>query len=141
MQKSKQVHVPPILGLHVLRKALGLSAALFVFYLAGHYLWAFPFPTVSDLLTILMVATLGVGLGLTFARVWPLAPKPGLERVARTLLLTIPALGLGFGLQLTLQGAEPKQALYLIFALAAWLGSGLIVRLEEVPVRGKQAKT
>ena len=68
---------------------------------------------------------------MAFSWVWPLGPRPGVERLVRTLLLAIPAVGLGIGVQLALQGRAPTQALYLIFAVAAWLGSGFIVRLPE----------
>jgi len=48
--------------------------------------------------------------------------------VLRTALLVIPALGLGIGIQVLLQGPQATQAIYLIFAFAAWFGSGHIMR-------------
>ncbi|GAW92525.1 hypothetical protein [Calderihabitans maritimus] len=118
----------PDLGLRSLRTVLGFSLFLQVFYLTGHYLANWPFPTPLVFLQIIVVVGLGVGLGVLFSRFWPLPPNPGFERIMRTLILAIPALGLGIGLQLILQGNQATQALYLIFALAAWLGSGRIVR-------------
>lgn len=35
------------------------------------------------------------------------------------------------GLHVLLQGANATQAIYLIFALAAWIGSGQFVKAEE----------
>ena len=118
--------VPPPLFLRWVHQALGLSLALSLFYLLAHYAWKLPFPTVRVLFTITSVVFLGTLLGLLFARVWPLPPQPGWERVVRTILLVIPALGIGLFLQ---AGLAPRgeRAYYLIFALSAWLGSGLIV--------------
>ncbi len=122
------VYVPPNLALRALRTGLGVSLLFFVFYLLAHYVWGLPFPTPLDLFQIAGVAFGGVFLGLAFSRVWPLPAQPGFERIVRVILLMVPALGLGIGLHVLLQGARPERALYLIFALAAWLGSGLIVR-------------
>ncbi|AEB12546.1 hypothetical protein [Marinithermus hydrothermalis] len=131
MKRPNEVYIPPQLGVRALRLVLGMSLVLFLFYLAGHYAAGLPFPAPDQLLDILVTVGLGVGLGVAFSWVWPLGPRPGVERLVRTLLLAIPAVGLGIGVQLLLQGRAPTQALYLIFAVAAWLGSGFIVRLPE----------
>ncbi|MDQ7028621.1 MAG: hypothetical protein Q9O62_01960 [Ardenticatenia bacterium] len=128
MRETPDYYVPPNLKLKALQSALGVSLLFFVFYIAAHYVWDLPFPTPVDLLKILMVASAGVGLGVAFSRFWPLPPAPGVERIVRTLLLVIPALGVGIGLQLLVEGAEAQRAFYLIFAFAAWVGSGFIVR-------------
>ncbi|KKM10990.1 hypothetical protein SY88_10800 [Clostridiales bacterium PH28_bin88] len=114
----------------VLRKALGIALFLELFYLVGHYMAGWPFPTPLVVVQIFTVVGLGVALGVVFSRVWPLSPRPGFERVIRTLLLIIPALGLGMGLQVLLQGRQAYQAIYLIFALSTWLGSGHFVRVK-----------
>lgn len=120
----------PHLGMRVFRKALGLAFFLQIFYLIGHYLWSWPFPTPSSIVQILIAVGLGIALGAMFSKLWPLPMHKGIERIFRTLLLCIPALGLGIGIQVLLQGNQPTQALYLIFTLAAWIGSGHFVRLE-----------
>jgi hypothetical protein len=121
----------PMLSLKVLRKAIGIIIFLQLFYIIGHYLADWPFPTPSVILQIFIVVGLGVALGVVFSRVWPLPPKPGFERVMRTFLIVIPALGLGVGLQILIQGNQATQAIYLMFALSAWLGSGHFVRKDE----------
>lgn len=131
----------PYLNLLVLKKALGISIFLEIFYLIGHYLFHWPFPTPSVILQILVVVGLGVALGVVFARIWPMSPKPGFERIIRTFLLVIPALGIGVGLQLLLQGNEANQAVYLIFAVAAWLGSGHFIRRVEDEKNNKEVKS
>ncbi len=131
MSTKSQAYVPPDLGLRLARRVMGLMAFFFSFYLGGHYLLGFSFPTPGVLLQIGTSILLGSLLGLVFSRFWPLPPKAGLERVIRTVLLVIPAVGFGLGLQIALQGPNPTQALYLVFALSAWLSSGLIVRLPE----------
>ncbi len=134
MKETSHIHVPPTLALKALRTVLGVSLFFFLFYIViGHYLWELPFPTPGDLLEIFLVAGAGVGLGVLFSRFWPLPPELGMERVVRTLLLVIPALGIGIALQTLLQGAQAQRALYLIFALAAWVGSGYIVRGTAAP--------
>lgn len=120
----------PYLDARVLRKALGIALFLELFYLVGHYMAGWPFPTPLVVVQIFTVVGLGVALGVVFSRVWPLSPRPGFERVIRTLLLIIPALGLGMGLQVLLQGRQAYQAIYLIFALSTWLGSGHFVRVK-----------
>jgi len=114
-----------------LRLALGIAFFLELFYIIGHYLSGWPFPTPLAVVQLFIVAALGVGLGAIFSRVWPIPPQKGFERIIRTLLISIPSLGLGIGLQMLLQGEQPTQALYLVFTLAAWLGSGFTVRQEE----------
>lgn len=126
----------PILDLKVVKKALGISLFLQLFYLIGHYMADWPFPTPSIFFQVAVVVGLGVALGVGFAKVWPMAPKPGFERIMRTLLLVIPALGLGIGLQLLLQGNQATQAIYLIFALATWLGSGHFIRRADPAPKG-----
>ncbi len=120
----------PLLDLRVIRKVLGITLFLELFYLCGHYFAGWPFPTPLVILQILITVGLGVALGVIYARVWPLPARPGFERIIRTFLLVIPALGIGFGLQALLQGMEATQAIYLLFALSAWLGSGHFVRKE-----------
>lgn len=130
----------PNLGLNAIRKTLGLALFLQLFYVIGSYLGGWPFPHPGTFLQLLIVSGLGISLGAIFSKVWPLPPNKGIERVARTLLLTIPALGLGIGLQVLLQGSSPTQALYLIFSLASWLGSGANVRVPELNGQGKACR-
>lgn len=114
----------------VLKKVLGITLFLEIFYLIGHALWGWPFPTPMAILHILLTVSLGTALGVVFSRVWPL-PQVGWERVVRTLLLAIPSIGIGMALQIFLQGNRADQAIYLIFAVSAWLGSGHFVRLAH----------
>ncbi|MCF6094973.1 hypothetical protein L1765_13485 [Microaerobacter geothermalis] len=130
----------PMLDLRVVRKAVGIIFFLELFYIIGYYLMGWPFPTPLVIMQIFIVVGLGVALGVVFSRAWPLSPRPGFERVMRTLLLVIPSLGLGIGLQLLLQGNEATQAIYLMFALSAWLGSGHFVRKEETGPKKPKAK-
>ncbi|UFJ41499.1 hypothetical protein LOK74_02880 [Brevibacillus humidisoli] len=126
----------PVLDLRAVRKAVGFSLFLQLFYLVGHYVGGWPFPTPRVIFQIFTVAGLGVALGVVFARIWPLSPRPGFERIIRTFLLVIPALGIGIGLQVLLQGQQATQAIYLMFALTAWLGSGHFVRQENNSQKG-----
>lgn len=87
-----------------------------------------PFPTPKVIMQILVVVGTGIAIGVIFSRIWPLPEKKGFERIARTFLIVVPALGLGIGFQVLLQGQYATQALYLIFALATWLGSGHFIR-------------
>lgn len=119
------------IDLRVVRKALGLTLILQLFYLIGHYILSWPFPDWKVLLQIAVIVFLGTALGVVFAKLWPIPAKKGFERVWRTLLIVIPALGIGAVLQFLLQGAVATQALYIVFALASWLGSGHFVRKEE----------
>lgn len=118
----------PYLNLIVLKKVLGIAVFLELFYLIGSYLSGWPFPTPAVIIQLMIVVALGVALGVIFSKVWPLPERIGFERIARTALIVIPALGLGVGLQLILQGQSATQAIYLIFALSTWLGSGHFVR-------------
>ncbi len=120
----------PYLDSRALRKAIGIAFFLELFYLVGHYLSGWPFPTPLAIIQIATTVGLGVALGVIYSRVWPLTPKVGFERVIRTLLVVIPSLGLGIGLQVLLQGKQASMAIYLIFALAAWLGSGHFIKKE-----------
>ena len=115
----------------VLKKVLGISLFLELFYLLGYYLFAWPFPSAINIIQIIFVVFLGVLLGVLFSMIWPISPQAGLERVIRTVLIVAPSLGLGVGLQLLLQGKEATQAIYLIFAVSSWLGSGHYVRQRQ----------
>jgi hypothetical protein len=123
-----------IFDLRVLKKALGISLFVEVFYLLGYYFFAWPFPSAINVLQIMTVVFLGIALGVFFSMVWPISSKPGLERVVRTIIIVAPSLGLGIGLQLLLQGNKATHALYMIFAVSSWLGSGHFVRCEEKPL-------
>ncbi|WP_156291675.1 hypothetical protein [Oceanobacillus salinisoli] len=122
--------VHPWMNIHAFRKVIGITLFLELFYLLGHYIMEWPFPTPIVLLQLLVVSGFGVALGVFFSQLWPLPPQKGFERILRTFLLVIPALGFGMGLQVLLQGAHATQAIYLIFAMAAWLGSGHFIRKE-----------
>ncbi|MGM7701540.1 hypothetical protein ACSVDE_07405 [Pseudalkalibacillus sp. Hm43] len=124
----------PYLDLKVIKKALGIALFLEIFYLLGHYIADWPFPTPTVIFQIIIVSALGVALGVIFSRIWPLPRNKGFERIMRTLLIVIPSLGIGVGLQLVLQGNFATQAIYLIFALSAWLGSGHFIK--ENPKEG-----
>ncbi len=119
------------IDLRVVKRALGLTLILQLFYVIGHYVADWPFPNWMVLLQLAVIVFIGTALGVVFARLWPLPPKKGFERIWRTLLIVIPALGLGVLLQFILQGGVATQALYIVFALASWLGSGHFVRREE----------
>lgn len=120
----------PYLDSRVLRKTIGIAFFLEIFYLVGHYLAGWPFPTPLAIAQIAITVGLGVALGVVYSRVWPLTPQVGIERIIRTLLVVIPSLGLGIGLQVLLQGKEASMAIYLIFALSTWLGSGHFMKKE-----------
>lgn len=130
----------PVLDVRVMRKAIGIILFLQVFYLIGHFLAGWPFPTPLVIFQIVIIVGLGVALGVGFAKVWPMSPKPGFERIVRTLLLVIPSLGLGIGFQLLLQGNQANQAIYIMFALSAWLGSGHFIRQESNVGPSKQGE-
>ncbi|MCP8617224.1 hypothetical protein [Salirhabdus salicampi] len=123
--------VHPYLNLLVIRKVFGIALFLELFYLIGAYMAEWPFPTPAIIMQILTVVSLGVALGVIFSKIWPLPIKKGIERIIRTFLLVIPALGIGVGLQILLQGQSATQAIYLMFALSAWLGSGHFVKRQE----------
>ncbi len=119
------------LALLLLRRMLGFSLAFFLFYTVGSYLLGWPFPTPADLLQIALTVAVGLVIGTLFGYFWPLPEKVGFERIVRTLLVVIPALGIGLFLQAFLQGAQGRMALYLICALTAWLSSGFIRKQEK----------
>lgn len=121
----------PYLDLRVIQKALGIALFLELFYVFGSFIAGWPFPNPEVIYQIIVVSGLGVALGVIFSRIWPLPPHKGMERIMRTLLIVIPALGLGVGLQLLLQGNSATQAIYLMFALSAWLGSGHFIKNVE----------
>ncbi len=118
----------PWLNLIAFRKVIGITLFLEIFYLLGHYIMGWPFPAPIILLQLFVVTGLGVALGIFYSRLWPLPQNKGFERIFRTFLIVVPSLGLGMGLQVFLQGAFATQAIYLIFALSAWLGSGHFVK-------------
>ncbi|ADD28059.1 hypothetical protein [Meiothermus ruber] len=126
--KKSNVYIPADLTLRLLRLLVGMSAFLFLFYVVGHYLTGWPFPTPFDLLRIASAVVLGGLLGLIFSRFWPLPPTPGLERIFRIFFMLLPALLFGYALQV-FSGAN--QALSIILPLSAWISSGLIIRLPE----------
>lgn len=108
------------------RRALGVSIVLFAFYLSLYFLGRYRFLTPSDIVTILGLVFAGTWLGIGFSVLSPLPEERGLPRVVRTVLLVIPALGIGVAIQIILKGARSDMAIYAIFALAAWLGSTFI---------------
>lgn len=126
--RKSSVYIPADLTVRLLRLLVGISAFLFLFYVVGHYLTGWPFPTPFDLLRIASAVMLGGLLGLIFSRFWPLPPTPGLERIFRIFFMLLPALLFGYALQV-FSGAN--QALSIILPLSAWLSSGLIIRLPE----------
>lgn len=78
MQKPQKqnVYVPANLTLRVLRLLVGISAFLFLFYVVGHYLTGWPFPTPFDLLRIASAVALGGLLGLVFPGSGLFLPNP-----------------------------------------------------------------
>ncbi|GAE92389.1 hypothetical protein JCM21714_1383 [Gracilibacillus boraciitolerans JCM 21714] len=132
----------PWMNIKTFQKVIGITLFLEIFYIIGHYVMAWPFPTPIVMGQLFVVSGLGVALGVFFSKIWPLPPlEKGFERIIRTFLLVIPALGFGMGLQILLQGAFATQAIYLIFACAAWLGSGRFVREEKIRmVSNKEVK-
>ncbi|ENH95837.1 hypothetical protein J416_14031 [Gracilibacillus halophilus YIM-C55.5] len=123
--------IHPWFDLKTFQKIVGITLFLEIFYVIGHYLMEWPFPTPVVLLQLFVTSGLGVMLGVCFSRLWPLPHEKGFERILRTFFIVIPSLGFGMALQVTLQGAEATQAIYLIFACAAWLGSGRFVRQTD----------
>ena len=118
----------PYLGMLSIKKVLGISLFLQVFYIIGALIGAWDFPHPLQIAQIIVTVALGVALGAVFSKLWPLAQKPGFERIFRTFLLVVPSLGIGMGLQILLQEGRSTQAIYLIFALSAWLGSAHFMR-------------
>jgi len=100
------------------RSHLGTLVAVYLFYLFGHFLLGFPFPLPKDLFHLALGALAGFGLGWIYHRLWPLPPKPGLERVIRLFVLLPPAFMLGIGLLILLKA---QVALHLLVPLTAWL--------------------
>lgn len=123
-----KAYAPPNLTVRLIRQMVGMCVVLFLFYVIGHYLTGWPFPTPLDLGRIATAVVLGSLLGLVYSRFWPLPPTPGFERIFRLALLLLPALVLGYALQILVSAG---QALSIIVPVAAWLGSGFIVRLPE----------
>ncbi len=121
----------PWMNMKTFQKVIGITLFLEIFYLTGHYLMQWPFPTPIVFVQLLVVSGMGVAIGVFFSRIWPLPFEKGFERIFRTFLIAIPALGFGMGLQVILQGAHATQAIYLIFAFAAWIGSSRFVREEK----------
>ena len=113
-----------------IRRTLGVSALLYVVYVGLFVFTDYPFLTPGDVLTVLGLVFAGTWLGVAFSFVAPLPAETGLPRVVRTILLLVPALGIGVALQILIEGAESNMAIYAIFALAAWLGSTFV---REVP--------
>ncbi len=114
---------------------MGITLFIEAFYLIGHYMSGWPFPTPEVILEIAIVVASGVALGVIFSRIWPLPENKGFERIFRTVLVVVPSLGIGIGFQVLLQGQYATQALYLVFALSAWLGSGHFIKRAEASVK------
>ena len=118
------------LALLAFRRVVGIWAGLSIFYLAGYYVFGWPFPDPGGLMAILLVVALGVPLGVAFSFASPLPRETGLSRIIRTGLIVIPAIGIGIALQLLVGGPQAERAYYAMFALAAWLGSTFITEGE-----------
>lgn len=124
---------PRKLALLSARRAFGIAFVLDVFYIGASVAWDMPAPSLPVLVAILVVVSLGVCLGVAFSHVWPLPYRTGWPRVIRTILLTVPAIGFGLAVHLTVGGPDAGRAYWIIFALGAWLGSTFI-REEESDV-------
>lgn len=122
---------PKTLALRAVRRALGIAVFLELFYLAAPSVWDIPPLAGRDVVLILVVSFLGVALGVAFSFFAPLPAEKGLPRVIRTVLLTIPALGIGIAIQLAVEGPQGARAFHVMFALAAWLGSGFVREGED----------
>lgn len=129
----------PYLDIRVVFKALKISLFIELFYLIGYYIFSWPFPTPLVIIQIVEVVFLGVALGVIFSKLWPIPLQKGFERIFRTFMIVVPSLGFGIGIQVLLQGNEATQAIYLIFALSSWLGSGHFVRTELTEREKKKA--
>lgn len=123
------------------RRALGISLFLYAFYIVAFIVWDMPPLTVRDVLAILGVVYMGVWLGIGFSTVWPHPNEPGFQRILRTALLTVPAMGFGIAIYIFLEGAEGQRAYYIMFALGAWLGSHFIREDEEDSEEPSEAPT
>lgn len=119
---------PPLRTLVILsvRRTLGVALFLDLFYVAATHVWGLPALEAADVLAILVVVFLGVWLGIGFSFVAPLPAEKGTPRVVRTLLLTVPAIGIGVAIQLLVEGPQGDRAFHVMFALAAWLGSTFV---------------
>ena len=122
---------PRELVLLSIRRALGVSFVLYLLYLGLYFLGDYPFLTPTAVVTILVLVFAGTWFGIAFSALSPLPAEQGIPRIIRTVLLTIPALGIGVALQIFIAGARSDMAIYAIFALAAWLGSTFIREEEE----------
>lgn len=108
------------------RRALAVALGLQLFYVVAPSIWPVPPLTVGSILAIVVVSFLGVWLGVLFSYVAPRPAEKGIPRVIRTALLTVPAMGIGIAIQLVIAGPQGGRAYHVMFALAAWLGSGFI---------------
>lgn len=113
------------------RRALAVALGLQLFYVVAPSLWPVPPLTVGSVLAIVVVSFLGVWLGVVFSYVAPRPAEKGIPRVIRTALLTVPAMGIGIAIQLIVAGPQGGRAYHVMFALAAWLGSGFIREEED----------
>lgn len=129
-EKRVQRPEPHQLVLFSIRRALGVSILLFAFYLVLYAMGSYRFLTPKDILTILGVVFAGTWLGIGFSALSPFPDDPGFPRAVRTVLLVIPAIGIGIALQLIIEGPRPDMAVYGIFALGAWLGSTFIKEVD-----------
>lgn len=111
------------LVLWTVRRTLGISLGLFAFYLLAPTLWDVPPLSTRDVLAIVGVVFLGVLLGIGISYFWPLPTKSGVPRAIRTAIFAIPALGIGMAIHVSLEGAEASRAYWIMFAVAALLGS------------------
>lgn len=114
---------PRTLALWTVRRILGVSVAFFVFYLAAPSFWAIPPLTAVDVVSILLVVTLGVALGIAVSYFWPLPARTGLARAIRTAIFSFPAFGFGMAIHITLAGPQAERAYWLVFATGTLLGS------------------
>ena len=106
-------------ALPLLRFWLGLNVALLILSLLLRATSPGLAPlTPRGVLICLVLTALGFGLGLLYARYWPLPDSP-MQRLIRMSLLAIPAVGLSLALGLLLQ----PEITSLVFALAAFLGA------------------
>lgn len=135
------MHVPTRRELAVLsvRRALGVALVLELFYIVAPLLWDIEPLSAASVLAIIVVSFVGVWLGIAFSYVAPMPAEKGLPRVIRTVLLTVPALGIGIAIQLLVAGPQGERAYHIMFALAAWLGSGFI-REEDDEADGEVSR-
>ena len=126
------------IALPLLRFWLGLNVAVLVLALLLKATSPAAAPlTPLGVLGCFVLTALGFGLGLLYARYWPLPDSP-MQRLIRMSLLAIPAVGFSLGLGLLLQ----PEITALVFALAAFLGAQYRVRSgEPSPAQPSPAKT